>query len=143
MEPTSTKHNKKQHRYNSSSSISAWKDIVKEVMIRKANGQKTSILSNDLEKSSSCAKTNQKKSSKTNKFTYLLDTKHGNIHITKREAECMSLLLKGETINNIAHILKIASDTVTDYISNIKFKVGCNTKSELIGLVRKLTKHVL
>ena len=141
MKPTSTKHDKKQHRCNNS--ISAWKNIVKEVMIRKANGQKTSLLSNDLEKSSPCTKTNQKKSPKINKFIYILDTKHGNIHITKREAECMSLLLKKKTIDNIAHILEIAPRTVMDHLNNVKIKVGCNTKSELINLVSKLTKHIL
>jgi DNA-binding CsgD family transcriptional regulator len=129
----STTDNKNHCLHNST--ILAWKNIVKEVMTRKANGQKTSILSSDLEKSSFCVETNQKRSSKLNKSTYVLNTKHGGIRITKREDECIRLLLKGKTINNIASILKIAPRTAMDYISNIKIKVGCNTKSELINLV--------
>lgn len=134
METSSIKHNNRNHfRHNN---ISAWENIVKEVMARKANGQKASILSSDLEKSSFCAKVNQSKSPKTNKPTYILGTEHGDIHITKREVECMKLLLKGKTINNIASMLKIAPRTVMDYINNIKTKIGCNNRHQLIDIVR-------
>lgn len=122
--------------YQHNGSILAWKNIVKEVMTRKANGQKASILSSDLENNSFGAKTNQKKSSKLNKPTYVLKTKYGDIPITKREAECISLLLKGETVINIANILKIAPRTVMDYINNIKTKTGCNNQHQLIDIVR-------
>jgi DNA-binding CsgD family transcriptional regulator len=56
-------------------------------------------------------------------------------YFTKREAECMVLLLRGKTINSVANILKLSPRTVEYYIKNMKSKLGCRTKFELIDLV--------
>ncbi len=133
MDTISTPRKKNHYQHKS---VLTWENIVKEVMARKANGQKTSILSSDLENSSFGAKTTQKKSLKSNKSTYVLRTKYSNIPITKREAECISLLLKSKSVINIASILKIAPDTVKDYINNIKARTGCNNRRQLIDIVR-------
>jgi len=47
----------------------------------------------------------------------------------------MIWLLKGKTINGVATILELSPRTVEYYIKNMKTKVGCRTKFELIDLI--------
>jgi DNA-binding CsgD family transcriptional regulator len=47
----------------------------------------------------------------------------------------MTWLLKGKTINSIATILNLSPRTVEYYVKNMKAKIGCRTKFELIDLV--------
>ncbi|EKE01118.1 MAG: hypothetical protein ACD_21C00209G0002 [uncultured bacterium] len=111
-----------------------WDDVVKEVMRRKAKGQKTNLFSGDDEYEASCVKRKQPLKKK-NLGSYGLGAKHGGACFTRREAECMVLLLNGKTTNSIAAILELSRSTVIDYIKNMKIKVGCRTKLELINLV--------
>jgi DNA-binding CsgD family transcriptional regulator len=67
--------------------------------------------------------------------SYNLGTKYGGVYFTQREAECMILLLQGKTISKIALALQLSPRTVEYYLQNMKKKVSCRTKSELIGLV--------
>jgi DNA-binding CsgD family transcriptional regulator len=112
-----------------------WNDLVKEVMKRKANGQKASVLSDDGAKPTY----DRTKSDRTPRLralaAYSLGNKYGKLYFTKREAECMVLLLKGKTINSVATILELSPRTVEYYIKNMKTKVGCRTKFELIDLI--------
>ena len=112
-----------------------WNDILKEVMERKANGQRTDLFGIS-EYKPSCINT-RKNHQPDKKFlaTYKLGPKYGNRYFTKREAECMILLLKGKTLDSVATILKISPRTVEYYVKNMKSKIGCRTKFELIDLV--------
>jgi DNA-binding CsgD family transcriptional regulator len=67
--------------------------------------------------------------------TYYLGEKLQNLYLTKREAECMFLLLKGKSINTIAAILKLSPRTIEYYLKNIKIKLNCRTKFDLIELI--------
>lgn len=53
-------------------------------------------------------------------------------HLTKMQQACASLLLKGYTAKAIGHELNISSRTVEVHINNIKEKLACHTKTELI-----------
>lgn len=66
---------------------------------------------------------------------YGLGDKYGSVYFTKREAECMVLLLKGKTISNVANVLNLSPRTVEYYIKNMKSKLGCRTKFELVEMV--------
>ena len=66
---------------------------------------------------------------------YKLGNKFKNIHFSKREAECMSLLLRGRSIKGVAKKLAISHRTVEFYVRNMKRKLNCKTKYELIDLV--------
>jgi DNA-binding CsgD family transcriptional regulator len=121
-----------------------WDDIVKEVVKRKANGKKASLLS-DEEYEAAYVKTNKDRlPQKRILAAYGLGAKYGKTYFTKREAECMVWLLKGKTINSVATILKLSPRTVEYYIKNMKTKVGCRTKFELIDLIyaSDFTKNV-
>jgi len=56
-----------------------------------------------------------------------------NFNLSKRETQCLTLILKGKSMREIAGILHISRRTVETYIENIKDKLGCHTKSELIS----------
>jgi DNA-binding NarL/FixJ family response regulator len=51
---------------------------------------------------------------------------------TIREAQCLAFLLEGRTAKQIAYALHISHRTVETYLDNLKKKVGCRTRIELI-----------
>ena len=53
-------------------------------------------------------------------------------YLTKRELTCLHYLVRGKTAKEISTILFISSRTVEKHLSNIKGKLNCKTKSELI-----------
>lgn len=55
--------------------------------------------------------------------------------LTKRQIECLYLLVKGMTMKEIAYILKLSPRTVEHYIETIKQKLNCHSRSELISKV--------
>lgn len=64
-----------------------------------------------------------------------------HFHLTKREIECLSYLLRGKTFKEIALTLKLSPRTVECHINNIKEKVGAHTKSELIKILSENSYH--
>lgn len=66
-----------------------------------------------------------------------INTKIGNVHITPRELECLSLLAKGNTGKEAANSLEISPRTVEGHINNIRSKLGFLCKSDIIKLYRE------
>lgn len=62
-------------------------------------------------------------------------TKIGDTKLTKRETQCLYLLLKGKTSREIGQIWNRSIRTIQRHVENIKIKLSCRTKSELIGKV--------
>ena len=52
--------------------------------------------------------------------------------LTPREKDCLFYLLRGQTMKQVAAYLKISARTVEYYLENMKTKLACNKKSELI-----------
>jgi DNA-binding CsgD family transcriptional regulator len=67
--------------------------------------------------------------------SYLLGDKYPGVALTQREAECMVQFLKGKTVNKTALALQLSPRTVEFYLKNMKRKLNCQTKSELIGKI--------
>lgn len=63
--------------------------------------------------------------------------------LTKRERECCLHLLDGKMAFQIAQTLGINTRTVFFYIDNVKNKLGCDSKSELISMLRQCEKMSL
>lgn len=67
-----------------------------------------------------------------------------NPNLTKRELEVLSLIVLGDTAKEIGQSLGISFRTVEAYINTLKFKLGCQSKREIIkkviktGLILKL-----
>lgn len=65
---------------------------------------------------------------------FIVDSKDmGTVSLTKREAECALFLLKGLTAKSIAEEIFLAQRTVINHIENIKDKLGCAKREELIS----------
>lgn len=52
--------------------------------------------------------------------------------LSKRELQCMFYIVRGKTNKQIAEILKLSKRTIDFYMENIKNKLGCQSKNELI-----------
>ena len=110
-----------------------WANLLKEVLARRATGRKFSLAGGDEQNQycGSCHEIGQQKTLKA----YSLGGKYESVYFTRREAECMACLLRGKTVGNVAAALKLSPRTVEYYIKNMKSKLGCRTKFELIDLV--------
>ena len=58
--------------------------------------------------------------------------------LSKREIDCLVLLLQGKTLKEIAEILFRSARTIEAHINNVKIKLKCRTKSELISKLLSL-----
>lgn len=67
--------------------------------------------------------------------TYALGNKHPGIYFTRREADCMVHLLKGKTVGKIATSLHLSPRTIEFYLRNMRSKLGCRSKFELMEIV--------
>jgi DNA-binding CsgD family transcriptional regulator len=53
-------------------------------------------------------------------------------YFTRREAECIVHLLDGKTVAETAGELELSRRTVEYYVNNMKLKLGCHSKQELL-----------
>jgi len=66
----------------------------------------------------------------------LIANKDGSlIKLTKRESECISILMKNKTVKEIGSTLNLSPRTVEHYIDNVKQKLGIRYKSELLDIL--------
>jgi DNA-binding CsgD family transcriptional regulator len=75
---------------------------------------------------------------------YNLETYHNPAELSKRELECLFLQLRGKTVKQIAEILDLSKRTVESYIDNLKAKLGCQNKAELLvaAMLKGYQHHV-
>lgn len=77
---------------------------------------------------------------------FYMGNAYPGLYFTYREAQCMALMLRGHTMLSSAEILELSPRTIEFYLKNIKYKLKCRTKSELIRKIiysefgRKLEK---
>ena len=64
---------------------------------------------------------------------YYLGERHPNIYFSQREVECLSLCLKNLSNPQIGKKMGLSSRTIEFYLKNIKQKVSCGSKSQLIA----------
>lgn len=66
---------------------------------------------------------------------YTLGEKFPNVYLTRREAQIMFYFIHGMSTGPVASLLDLSRRTVEFYINNMKIKLGCQFKSELIGKI--------
>lgn len=66
---------------------------------------------------------------------YYLGDQYPNIYLTKREAECMFWLVQNNTIGVTALKMALSARTVEFYVKNMKIKLRCVNKKQLIEKV--------
>lgn len=115
----------------------AWNIPIKENVNKKRTSYKTGTTANDNEYGPTYLELIEKQlSQKKSLRRYSLGARYGDVYFTRREAECMVWLLEGKKLEDIAMILGLSIRTVEYYIKNMKAKVGCRSKFNLIDLVR-------
>lgn len=65
---------------------------------------------------------------------YILAEYDPELELSPRQSQCLFFLLRGKSYKEIAHILNISTRTSEGYITEIKTKLNCVSKSELIDL---------
>ena len=63
---------------------------------------------------------------------YWLDSVH---YLSKREAECIFYLLQGKSTKDTGRLMKISPRTVECYINNVKNKLNCYYKGDLLDKI--------
>lgn len=75
---------------------------------------------------------------------YSVDYHNNPFKLTSRESECLFLLIRGKTAKEIASLLSLSKRTIESYIENMKNKMNCQNKAEI--LVKAVTndyhKHI-
>ena len=61
-----------------------------------------------------------------------LAMKNSSVKLTQREFDCAKFLLKGHRIKEIAALIHLSPRTVETHINNLKIKLNCRDKVELI-----------
>lgn len=59
-------------------------------------------------------------------------------HLSRREKECLLLYLQGETARSMAAFLGLSQRTIEDYLENIKNKLSCFDKPQLLKKAKVL-----
>lgn len=68
---------------------------------------------------------------------YFVYTDNNEVPITAREMECIKYMFLGYTSNQIGTFLVISERTVEKHLENVKFKLACSSKSDLIDIILK------
>lgn len=63
---------------------------------------------------------------------YSLGDPYATVYLTQREADCVYHLLQGTTLTQVGKILHLSTRTVEYYINNVKRKLVCRKKQEVI-----------
>lgn len=67
--------------------------------------------------------------------TYYLGDKYPGVYLTKREAECMFWVVQNHTIVATALKMELSARTVEFYVKNMKLKLHCVSKKQLIDRI--------
>lgn len=105
-----------------------WETLLKEVL---SNKPKTRLGRSQLSAGTQGSGTKIRKESKK----IYLGKNLVDIYFTSREAEVMVELLRGQTLQEAASTLKLSPRTIEFYVKNMKTKLKCRTKSELIAKI--------
>lgn len=68
---------------------------------------------------------------------YPINTKSGDIFLSKREYQTLQILSEGKTTKQIALTLGVSPRTVETYINTVKMKLGCHSKIDLVDIFQK------
>lgn len=66
-----------------------------------------------------------------------------NVKFSLREVDIVSCIINGRSPKFIAHLLDISPKTVEAHIRNIKIKVNCSSKEQMVSFIEKSNKYQL
>jgi DNA-binding CsgD family transcriptional regulator len=74
---------------------------------------------------------------KQNFQRYYLGEKYPNIYFTHQEATCMLYMMQGLNYKQIAQVISLSPRTIGFYCMNMRGKLRCKTKGELVKLIKQ------
>lgn len=83
------------------------------------------------------AREKERVSYKKREKRYFLGEPYPEIYLTQREYECFNEIMLGKTITQAAVKLEISPRTVEFYLKNMRIKLQCHTRSELVQALLK------
>jgi len=63
---------------------------------------------------------------------YMLNDNKNKYELSSRECECVFLLIRGKSAKEIGALLSLSKRTIESYIENIKNKMDCKNKAEIL-----------
>lgn len=108
-----------------------WQAVLREVLNR--NSEESFLFTNLKPDNESLAR--KKNGEFGNQKIYKLGGEYGDLYLTRREMDCILRVVQGKTIITIATELKLSPRTVEFYLKNVKSKLRCRTKAQLIEKV--------
>jgi DNA-binding CsgD family transcriptional regulator len=108
-----------------------WSAVLEEVSNKK-RGAKSWV---DVDSGNSSATASGAVAPKLPRKHFKIGAQFGDSYFTFREAQCMAQLMRGKTIKATALYLDLSPRTVEYYLKNMKSKLKCRTKSELMQLI--------
>ncbi|MCK4870852.1 MAG: helix-turn-helix transcriptional regulator [Gammaproteobacteria bacterium] len=112
-----------------------WETVLNEVINRKINSEFRFTNFGCMATVNRNKKDGKKLLNRRKPEGFKLGNKHPDVKFSRREAECMVKFLQGMTMRDTAEALELSPRTVEFYVKNMRQKVGCRTKSELINIV--------
>lgn len=113
--------------------MNSWQDVVDDVC--KNTKRCRRFLMSDLEAKAHVRRTPSRSRRYTHskpKKVYFISQDYINVYFTQREVECIYYLLKCYRLSDIAVTLGISIRTVEFYVKNMKSKLHCHTRQQLI-----------
>ncbi len=108
-----------------------WSSILNEVVNKKAAAASWGVVHGEAEDVDRGSRVIPKLPRKH----FKIGEQFGESYFTFREAQCMAQLMRGKTIKSTALFLGLSPRTVEYYLKNMKSKLKCRTKSELMQLI--------
>ncbi len=111
-----------------------WKSLVKDFIKEKVEGEKTSTSLHQIAEPKKKPPTKKLSAveKKQRESRVYIGAPYEDIYFTHREAQAMALFLKGYTNADVADRVKLSARTIEYYLSNMKAKLACKTKNELM-----------
>ncbi len=113
-----------------------WDAVLKEVL-NKDNSSTTFTLTNarasKTHRSVGLVRESKKPLMRPPAKKYFLGEKYPGIYFTEREAQTMEYLFQGSTTAEVASRLNLSRRTIEFYLKNMKAKLKCRLKTELIS----------
>lgn len=68
---------------------------------------------------------------------YYLGPLYPNVYFSHRQAQCVILFLKGLSNSKVGHALNLSAKTIDSYTVDIRMKLNCKSKKQLIAKIKK------